>query len=423
MRRSLERLFADRVLVVILLIGLAARLLFVASLENRLYWPIDERAYDQLAVSLVEGRGYVDESGRPTAYRPVGYPVFLALLYAVFGRSLIMVRIVQSLLTAALIYVIYLLTLRLFDRPSARIAAAICALYPYYIYVSGVLYSEALCVPLFACAVYLFMAACDRPTMARFAMLGGILGALVLIRPNLLAAFPFFVAWYVAVPGVRQRVPLWMVTILVVAAACTVTPWAARNYTRLGAITLTTNGGRNFWLGNNPSATAHTGNEVAIPAELATKLAKVTSEVERDRIYYASALVFIRQHPERFLRLTVSKALAFWRLYPMPSSGFKQNETLSKVASIVTFGPVLALAIFGLWLSWPQAPRQNLAFLCLFVAFDLAHALYIAIVRLRLPVDAFLMPFASFAVGWLSTRRWISAGKYPVRWGKCVEEV
>jgi hypothetical protein len=225
------------------------------------------------------------------------------------------------------------------------------------------------------------------------------LGALVLIRPNLLAAFPFFAAWYLWVPGVKQRVPVRAIGIMLVVAAAVVTPWMARNSVRLGAFTLTTNGGRNFWLGNNPGATADTGNEVAIPAELAERLAQASSEVERDRIYYATGVAFIRQHPGRFFRLAASKAVAFWRLYPMPSSGFKQNERLSKFASIVTFGPVLILAIVGLIVSWPKAQRQNLAFLCLFVAFDLAHALYIAIVRLRLPVDAFLMPFASYAGG------------------------
>ncbi|MCR4437645.1 MAG: glycosyltransferase family 39 protein [bacterium] len=409
MPRTVRQLLADRVFVVISLLALAARLLFVASLENRLYWPIDENAYDHLARSLVAGNGYVDEQGRATAYRPVGYPAFLALIYLLFGRSLAAVRIVQSVLTTALVGVVYLLALRLFDRRVARIAAGICALYPYFVYVAGVLYSEALCVFLLAYAVYRFIRACDEPRTLRFVGLGTLLGALLLIRPNLLAALPFFVAWYCWVPGVRRRMLAWMAALSLLVAIATIAPWVARNYVRLGAFTLTTNGGRNFWLGNNPAATADTGNEVALPPDLAQRLDQASSEVERDRIYYATGLAFIRQQPVRFLRLAASKAVAFWRLYPVPSTGFKQNERLSKVASIVTFGPLLGLAILGLIASWRRSPRENLAFLCLFIGFDVAHALYIAIVRLRLPLDVFLMPFAGFGVVWL-VQRWRAAG-------------
>ncbi len=397
MRRSSESLLKDRTLLVICVLGLLARVTFVATLETRLYWPIDEGAYDHLARGLASGKGYVSPEGEPTAYRPVGYPAFLAFLYLIFGPHLIAVRLVQSLLTTVLVCVVYLLGLRLFNKTVGRVAAAMCAAYPYYVYLSGVLYSEAWSVLLTASAVYLFIVACDSPSVTKFVGVGALLGALVLTRPNMLAALPFFAAWYFWVPGVRQRVPAWMLAVVVGVTALLVLPWMVRNQVRVGAFALATNGGRNFWLGNNPGATADTGNEVPIPPELALRLARAGSEAEKDRVYYAAGFEFIRWHPVHFLRLSASKALAFWRLYPVPSSGFKQHEGLSKFASIVTYGPILLLAIAGLLLSWPLAPGRNAAFLCLFLCFNLAHALYIAIVRLRVPLDLFLMPYAAFA--------------------------
>ncbi|MDZ7295777.1 MAG: glycosyltransferase family 39 protein [candidate division KSB1 bacterium] len=398
MRRIVDLLLRDRVLLLICAFGLLARVTFVATLEPRLYWPIDEGAYDHLAKALASGKGYVTPEGEFTAYRPVGYPAFLALLYSVFGPNLVVVRLVQSLLTTALVCVVYLLGRHLFTKEVARVAAGMCALYPYYIYISGVLYSEALSVLLMACGVYLFIAACERPATAKFVIVGALLGALVLTRPNTVAAFPFFLAWYIWVPGVRRRVPVWMPGVAMAVAVLLILPWMARNQVRLGAFTLATNGGRNFWLGNNPGATADTGNEVPLTPELTAKLEGARSEVERDRVYYASGLQFIRRQPSRFLGLTASKAIAFWRLYPVPSSGFKQHEGFSKLASIVTYGPILVLAIVGLAVSWANAPERNLAFLCLFVCFNVAHAVYISIVRLRLPLDLFLMTFAAYAV-------------------------
>ncbi|MDZ7377752.1 MAG: glycosyltransferase family 39 protein, partial [candidate division KSB1 bacterium] len=140
MRRIVDLLLRDRVLLLICAFGLLARVTFVATLEPRLYWPIDEGAYDHLAKALASGKGYVTPEGEFTAYRPVGYPAFLALLYSVFGPNLVVVRLVQSLLTTALVCVVYLLGRHLFTKEVARVAAGMCALYPYYIYISGVLY-------------------------------------------------------------------------------------------------------------------------------------------------------------------------------------------------------------------------------------------------------------------------------------------
>src|SRR5918911_3723757 len=47
----------------------------------------DAADYHRLAAGLAAGRGYAGEGGLPTAWRPPGYPAFLACVYAAAGPS------------------------------------------------------------------------------------------------------------------------------------------------------------------------------------------------------------------------------------------------------------------------------------------------------------------------------------------------
>ena len=57
--------------------------------------PVD---YDRLAWQLAQGKGYVRDDGTPTAFRPVGYPAFLAAIYLVFGHSWLAAGVANALL-------------------------------------------------------------------------------------------------------------------------------------------------------------------------------------------------------------------------------------------------------------------------------------------------------------------------------------
>ena len=76
-RRSFE------VFAVILVLGMAVRLLlllYTANLEPKI---ADERQYLQLATSILHGRGYAWSTGEPTSLRPPLYPTFVAAVWTV----------------------------------------------------------------------------------------------------------------------------------------------------------------------------------------------------------------------------------------------------------------------------------------------------------------------------------------------------
>src|SRR4051812_5991531 len=70
----------------IVLAALALRIAFVLlTPDYRLV--ADALDYDYHAVSLASGHGFALSYGRPTAFRPPAYPLFLAGVYTVFGTG------------------------------------------------------------------------------------------------------------------------------------------------------------------------------------------------------------------------------------------------------------------------------------------------------------------------------------------------
>ena len=120
------------VLAAIVLLGFVVRLAYVLTLEPRSLW-FDGERYSRLAAGLLEHGGYLTDQGRPTAYWPPGYPLFLAAVYRLFGVDIVAVRVAQCLLGAATIAVVHRIATKVLDRAGARLAALATALYPLFI--------------------------------------------------------------------------------------------------------------------------------------------------------------------------------------------------------------------------------------------------------------------------------------------------
>ncbi len=79
-RRSRHR----RLAAALIAVAVVVRLGYVVATPG--YTPIhDDHAYDRLAVAVASTGAYPLDNGRPTAYRPPGYPYVLGGLYALTG--------------------------------------------------------------------------------------------------------------------------------------------------------------------------------------------------------------------------------------------------------------------------------------------------------------------------------------------------
>jgi 4-amino-4-deoxy-L-arabinose transferase-like glycosyltransferase len=420
-RSGHDREFA--ILALICLLAFLIRLAYVLTLQTKTSL-FDGEHYSRLATGLLEHGTYLNDRGRPSAYWPPGYPLFMAAVYALFGVNIVAVRVVQCLVGAATVALVHRIARRVLDRSGAWLAALATALYPLFIYSAGADMPVTLQIALIAGGVLLTLVAVERNS-ARAALGAGLLGAwATLVAGSALPAFLLFAVWMIwnrdgtAGHGHSRNIRLALACLLPLIVI--VGAWTVRNQQAFGRpVLLSTNGGYNLWLGNHPGVKASTGNRAEVPgtdevpgmeAEAARIWALPGNEATRDSAFTRRALEDIAADLPRFLRLSLSKSLELWALYPRPMNEDRPHLGLEKLASLLSYGLLLPFALAWLFVS---LPRSRVAFLVLFLflIYSLVHAVILSKVRFRLPLDSFVIIYGSggivAAVRALS-RRWLA---------------
>jgi 4-amino-4-deoxy-L-arabinose transferase-like glycosyltransferase len=273
----------------------------------------DSFFYVTAARSLAEGHGYV-WNGHPTAFFPIGWPAFIAALYAVtrsFSFSVVLWAGVA--LWAVSTALMYILALRLGGRAAAIIAAFLVAAYPDFVFASLRALSETLFVPLLigAC-ILLTPARGERISIRRAAIAAVVLGLAILVRstavplPLVLGLWLFF--------SHRDLRSLKTAAAFVAVAYLVLAPWIVRNELVMKTLAISTNGGYTLWLGDNPHATG--SNVVVHTRHPRWALASTASEVRDNTVRTREALHFIRYDFGRWLQLVWPKAVFLFRWQP-----------------------------------------------------------------------------------------------------------
>jgi Dolichyl-phosphate-mannose-protein mannosyltransferase len=193
----------------------------------------------------------------PEVIRTPAYPVFVAVIYRVFGDGHLPVALVQTALFAAICLLAYGIARRVASDRAAVIAGVATALFPPIPYFGALVMTEVWTTFLFTLSMWIAIRAMDepRPRAAPFAALGVALGVTALSRPAF-ALFPIALAavGLAVLPLARigDRPPLRRWAAMLAAFAVTMLPWFAYNYATLGAFTLSPAGGvgRGIWEGS-----------------------------------------------------------------------------------------------------------------------------------------------------------------------------
>lgn len=276
--------------------------------------PVSDAAwYWQTALNLAHGQGYV-ANGAPTAYFPVGYPAALAAALTWGGGHPFAGQMLQAACSLAIVWLTGALGRRLFqDVRVGRLAMAAVALAPVQWLYCGVLLSEPLFTALLLAIATLLSARIGQPGLswARLVAGGLLTGAACLVKPQ--AVFVPLLALLADAPlhplNLNWRRTLGRLAVVIGLAACVVLPWTARNVRQFGhVIAVSTNGGGNLWIGNNPDAN---GRYVDTPAVMRT-LQSGADEFERDRNAAHAAQIWLLQHPGQALALLPKKLLNFY---------------------------------------------------------------------------------------------------------------
>jgi 4-amino-4-deoxy-L-arabinose transferase-like glycosyltransferase len=349
--------------VCICLVALTVRLLYLAEWAGNplFHTPMgDELNFHDTARSLLGMAPPVETF----LFQPL-YSFFLTGVYGLFGIDVGVVRTIQLFIGVVTCLLFYGLGREIGGRWTGRISALLIALYGPMVFFEGTLLAPALVVPLLAGAFWALVAASKRDKFWLAAPAGLLLGVAMMGRPNLGAMVPVAAVWlFLRSWPLRRR--LWALGLSALALAAGLSPAWIHNASRGEKFTLvSSSGGINFYIGNNPQATGRfhiprgerfTGfthwdfqeNTRAL-AERAQGRKLTPSEVSS--YWYRRGLDFWRRQPLPALRLTGKKLLLALNHQEMPVHHpyvFAQ-EVVPILGWLLSFGVVFPFAFLGIW--------------------------------------------------------------------------
>lgn len=369
----------------------------------------DAADYHRLAEGLARGAGYVGETGAPTAWRPPGYPAFLAAVYAAFGPSVRAATLVQAALGALTVLLLAAFARMVAGRREGLVAGLVAAVYPGFFWLPRLLLSENLALLLLLAALCAAAALALRWRPWWALALGALLGLGTLVRgPHLLfsAALLAWLAAHFLRRGGGWRRALAALALAGAGMAAVMMPWAARNYSVFGRpVLVATQDGMglyaSFWppqKGGRPLWGTLPGAEDPVVAEAA----QAGDEVEVSRRLRQAALGRLGADPAHFFRVIPSKLLSLaapfdWETFPhAPGSSRSPNPVYVLVLIPAMLG-VLVLRRRGGGLR---------SVLWVVPAAVLAQALIsYGSPRFRLPAETSAIVWAASAAVWAWDRR------------------
>jgi Flp pilus assembly protein TadD len=392
----------------VVIAAVAVRLLYLATTRSPSFTEplIDADYYDFLGERLSRGEGFSD----PVFWQPPLYPVLLGGLYAVLGHQLLWPRLLQLVLGAIMAALCCNLAVRATGQRWAGLAAGLLvALHGPLIFYEGELLPTALATFLGTLALWLSLA--ENPSKARAAMSGAAIGLGALaVAPTLLLVLP------IGGRLLRSRRALGLSCI----AACVlcVLPATISNRVRGGEwIAISSNGGVNFWIGNNADA------DQTIAIRPGAGWEQLVEEPTRrgfrtpgkhDAYFYQKAGRWCTSQPGACFQNFVWKARLLLVSRELPRNEDlavirKDSPVLSVLApqvggAALPYALLLPLAAAGAVYAWRERNRLLVSVLAAAGALALAPVMFFVTGRYRTPLAPMLCILAAMGLVALVTR-------------------
>ncbi len=375
---------------------------------------IDAASYDRWAGRIAAG----DLAGDTVFYQAPLYPYFLGSLYALLGRDLMAVRVVQALIGSLTCVLLYFLTRELFSRREGILAGLIASLYGTLVFQDAMILKSVIVFPFLAGALLRLTHALESGKKTHFAQAGLLLGIAVCGRGNLLFALPLLALWIVfrvERPG-RGRA-LREAVLFLVGAAFAIAPVTTRNRLVAGDWVLTeSDAGINLYVGNHPGASGihspppevrsvpeHEEEDARRYAESIEGRSLRPSEVSS--FWIRRAVRFAVTHPGKELRLILLKFRLALNGYEVPDNYnqyyFARISPLFSgfLPSFLSISPFAAIGFFFGMKRWRRIGHLHL-FVC---AYFFSLLVFYITSRYRLPIVIGMIPFAAHGIFLLAT--------------------
>lgn len=196
----------------------------------------DGPQYQQLALNLLDHASYSLEPTppyAPTVYRAPGYPIFIALVYAVGGRHPLSVRISQCVLFGLTAWLLYLLALHYASPRTATLAALLYATCLPFLFEAGSQLTETTATFLAVLSILLLVRSLrdGRGRTATAFWTGVAIALATFMRPSmmLLVGIAVLALAFQTSPQASWRERGWRCASLLAGFCLCVLPWTLRN--------------------------------------------------------------------------------------------------------------------------------------------------------------------------------------------------
>lgn len=342
--------------IVLFLLSLCVRLFYV---QERFWLAGDSADYLPLARNLAIFKSFAftaaDGSLMPTAFRPVLYPLLISLFWNESSPPFKEVLLIQSILGAVTVVLIYLIAKESFSRRISVASSLLFSFSPLILQYTATIMTETLFIFLAVISIFFMM-------KKRFLWAGVFLGLAFLARPIILP-FLLFIIFLSFLSPILRKFSLNFIGVLLL-AVLVASPWIARNSMLFDKLTLTQSSGygTNIYFGGLETPLWRSDNnwtnfyEQSLP-ESSLKL----DETAEDRWRMKLAIERIIENPLSWLKVRVQQ-------YPMlyidncgfllGSKDIQMRQALNegkyyvivvKLSFVIGSAIVLFLAILGLW--------------------------------------------------------------------------
>ncbi len=373
------------------------------------------------SVLLGDGREYVAWAERIAAgiwwgdevfYQAPLYPYLVAALIWLGGSPFWPLRLLQAILGAASCVLLADTGRRFFSPRIGCAAGLLLAFYPPAIFFDSLVQKTSVALFLYTLLLWLVGKVSDHQSSRLTLVVGGVLGALVLIRENALIFVPLLAIWIVMHPdreslarSMRRLLPLGL------GLAFVLLPVGFRNLSVGGEFFLTTSQmGPNFYMGNHSGATGlyqplRPGREDARveradAVELAEEaLGRKLTRGQVSAFWRNKAWDHIRDHPADWIDLMLKKTRLLLHARELVDTESLEahadhSRWLDLLGRFLHFGIVGPLAVLGFW-----ASRRDWRRLWILYALGAATAtsvvFFYVLARYRFPLVPLTLLFAA----------------------------
>lgn len=389
---------------VLFLVALGVRLLYLHQAAAGPFWdrPVLDEAYNHEWAARVAAGG---SGPAPPYFRAPLYPWFLAAVYRATGAVPGHARIAQAILSSLTCLGIAALAGRLYGGVAAAGAALLAAAYWPWIYFDGELQDVPLTLALNVAALLVLLRAGGSRRPGLPAAAGGLLlGLSAIARPTILIAAPA-VAWWLWRAGTGERGRSGRPLAFALGLALPILPITAANLFVGGdRVLIASQGGLNFYLGNNPDSDGHSARLPGASAEWEAMIREGTRRAETatgrtlrpsevSRYWFREGLRYWAADPAGALALTARKAGMLLAAPELPNN--KQIRFFTRRASPMMrlpwpdFGLAAPLALLGLL--WGRAGPRGRLLWGVAASYAVGVVAFFVAARFRMPLAVLLL--------------------------------